>query len=105
MTLRDLPERSPDRDPALEAALQDHARKMAANGISWSDSGAVEFGWHAAFRSLGCATPEAQAALRELVTAIRTPVATMSSLRLRDKQILFAEGAFAALATPPEEGR
>ena len=53
----------PDRDPALEAARQDHARKMAANGISWSDSGAVEFGWHAAFRSLGCATPEAQAAL------------------------------------------
>lgn len=87
----------PDRDPALEAAWNVwwNTRRPRHSSL-YVDFGAEEAGfragYHAALRSLGAGTPEAQAALRALVAQV--PNIRMDAVR-----------RFAALATPTEEGR
>ena len=103
----------PDRDPAPEAALRvwyDDTGGLCCN------ADAFEAGYHAALRSLGAGTPEAVAALRELVEAAQRYAETSRAFRIDNPQSRFdhdhseqwlkdAAIAFAALATPTEEGR
>lgn len=101
----------PDRDPALEAAsrcLDARNAALAAKGLpvsvviagdTYFFDGAMA-GYHAAFRSLGAGTPEAQAALRALVKAVRGWDGVLDAARN-----LSAVLTVDTLATPTEEGR
>lgn len=67
MTPRDLPETpTPDRDPALEAAVQKAVARRQPDYLSAHPGAAlaiecdVTLGYDAALRSLGAGTPEAQ---------------------------------------------
>lgn len=115
----------PDRDPALEAAVQQAvARRQpdylsAHPGARWAIECDVTLGYDAALRSLGAGTPEAQQALRELVKASLRRVSAFKAYHDNGEhgpelrravneaaETLFAaQNEFAALATPTEEGK
>ena len=111
---------APDRDPALEAALRtveaqrlmhplDGSIKQPASYLARCH---IEYGWDAAFRSLGAGTPEAVAALRALVRALMEQRRTLNDYACTAAQwvaatdVAYSAGkSFAALATPTEVGR
>ena len=117
----------PDRDPALGAAFEAWMRALTPDGPDDEPMSMTREsfygGYDAALRSLGAGTPEAQAALRELVAAsLEEEQARQERVRVVDDEGLEQYAAdsalanafirrraaaerFAALATPPEEGR
>ena len=113
----------PDRDPALEAAVE-RFLSVGMRRDRLEQGSAFRAGWGSALRSLGAGTPEAVAALRELVTAVLAEskarkdyeraeqmgyVAEQCERRWEiaedaDVDLSNAADTFAALATPTEEG-